>query len=90
MISLPLLDDVQAAGFTPKQLKADLTQTAGQYIASPEVSVIVQEIHSLQGRGHRRGEEDPAATTSRSRASVLDAHRRSPADSTIAPVDRRW
>ena len=45
-ISLPLLDDVQAAGVTPKQLKTNLTRRLAKYVASPEVSVIVREIHS--------------------------------------------
>src|SRR6267142_857038 len=72
MISLPLLDDVQAAGLTPKQLKADLTRRLAKYITSPEVSVIVREIHSLKvaviGEVRKPGRYDVG-----SRASVLDA-----------------
>src|SRR5213594_1348758 len=71
-ISLPLLDDVQAAGLTPKQLKDDLTRRLVKYISSPEVSVIVREIHSLQvaviGEVNRPGRYDL-----KSRASVVDA-----------------
>src|SRR5215813_3566875 len=33
-ISLPLLDDVQAAGVTPNQLNTDLTPRLAQYVAS--------------------------------------------------------
>jgi len=72
MISLPLLDDVQAAGLTPKQLKADLTRRLAKYITSPEVSVIVREIHSLKvaviGEVRKPGRYDL-----KSRTSVLDA-----------------
>jgi polysaccharide biosynthesis/export protein len=71
-ISLPLLDDVQAAGLTPKQLKDDLTRRLAKYISSPEVSVIVREIHSLQvaviGEVNRPGRYDL-----KSRASILEA-----------------
>ena len=45
-ISLPLLNDVQAAGTTPDQLRAELTRAAGKFIADPNASVVVKEIHS--------------------------------------------
>src|SRR5262249_59295202 len=45
-ISLPLLDDVQADGLTPKQLKGDLARRLARDIASPEVPGIVREIRS--------------------------------------------
>ena len=47
-ISLPLLDDVQAAGLTPMQLRANLTAALAGYIPVPGVSVIVREIHSFK------------------------------------------
>jgi len=46
MISLPLLNDVMAAGKTPMQLRDDLVLRLSEYMPQPEVSVIVQEIHS--------------------------------------------
>ena len=46
MISLPLLNDVMAAGKTPMQLRDDLVLRFSEYMPQPEVSVIVQEIHS--------------------------------------------
>jgi polysaccharide export outer membrane protein len=71
-ISLPLLDDVQAAGLTPKQLKDDLARRLAKYISSPEVSVIVREIHSLQVAV--LGEvKQPGRYALKNRASVLDA-----------------
>jgi polysaccharide biosynthesis/export protein len=46
MISLPLLNDVQAAGMTPMQLAALLTDKLKKYIADPRVTVVVTQINS--------------------------------------------
>ena len=46
MISLPLLNDVNAAGLTPEKLAGLLAEAAVKYIADPDVTVIVKEIHS--------------------------------------------
>jgi polysaccharide biosynthesis/export protein len=45
-ISLPLLNDVQAAGMTPEQLSASLTVKLKKYIADPRVTVVVTAINS--------------------------------------------
>jgi polysaccharide export outer membrane protein len=45
-ISLPLINDIQAAGLTPTDLRQQLTMRLGEYVPSPEVSVIVREVHS--------------------------------------------
>jgi polysaccharide export outer membrane protein len=45
-ISLPLLNDVQAAGSTPQQLAARLEEMASKYITDPDATVIVKEIRS--------------------------------------------
>jgi polysaccharide export outer membrane protein len=45
-ISLPLVGELQAAGRTPLQLEQDITTRLHNYIADPEVTVMVQEIHS--------------------------------------------
>ena len=45
-ISLPLLNDVQAAGLTPQQLAASLTEKLRKFIASPNVTVVVSQINS--------------------------------------------
>lgn len=45
-ISVPLLDDVQAAGFTPMQLAALLSERLNQYITEPRVTVTVTGINS--------------------------------------------
>lgn len=43
-ISLPLLDDVYAAGLTPLQLKAVLTERFSQRLLDPEVTVIAIQV----------------------------------------------
>jgi len=45
-ISIPLLNDVQAAGLTPEQLNATLEKAASKYIAEPDATVIVREVRS--------------------------------------------
>ena len=47
-ISLPLLNDVQAAGLTPMQLREALTKGLTTYIPTPAVSVLVREVHSFK------------------------------------------
>jgi polysaccharide biosynthesis/export protein len=45
-ISLPLLNDVQAAGLTPDQLAAKVTEDLKKYVTNPQVTVIVTTINS--------------------------------------------
>ena len=45
-ISLPLLNDVQAAGLTPVQLADSLTTKLKKYVADPRVTVVVTQINS--------------------------------------------
>ncbi len=45
-ISLPLLNDVQAAGLTPTQLGALITADLKKFVTDPQVTVIVREINS--------------------------------------------
>lgn len=47
-ISLPLLNDVQAAGFTPSQLRDALAKRLTEYMPNAEVSVIVLETKSTK------------------------------------------
>jgi polysaccharide biosynthesis/export protein len=58
-ISLPLLNDVQAAGLTPSQLAAQLTESLKKFVANPQVTVIVTTINSqrvyLMGEVMRAG-----------------------------------
>ena len=56
-ISVPLLDDVQAEGLTPQELKEVLTEALSEFIAAPDVTVLVREMNSqlvyLLGEGVR-------------------------------------
>lgn len=45
-ISLPLLNDIEAAGLTPDQLRVRLAQAADKYIENPTVTVVVKQINS--------------------------------------------
>lgn len=45
-ISLPLLNDVQAAGLTPEQLRQQITSAAARLVEDPTVTVVVKEINS--------------------------------------------
>jgi polysaccharide export outer membrane protein len=47
-ISLPLIDDVQAAGFTARQLKDVLTNKLKEFVENPNVSVTVVEANSFK------------------------------------------
>jgi polysaccharide export outer membrane protein len=46
MISLPLLNDVQAAGLTPMQLAVSLTTKLKKFLADPRVTVVVTQMNS--------------------------------------------
>ena len=45
-IGIPLLSDVQASGLTTKQLQENITEGLKKFVTGPQVSVVVQEIHS--------------------------------------------
>jgi len=45
-ISVPLVDDVQAAGLTTTELKDVLSQALAEFVAAPDVTVIVHQINS--------------------------------------------
>lgn len=45
-ISFPLLDDVQAAGLTPVQLKKNIEAKLKEYVASPSVTVTIRNAAS--------------------------------------------
>lgn len=45
-ISLPLLNDVPAAGLTPMQLAASITEKLKKFLADPRVTVVVTQINS--------------------------------------------
>jgi polysaccharide biosynthesis/export protein len=45
-ISMPLLNDVPAAGLTPNQLAAQITASLKRFVTDPQVTVIVAQINS--------------------------------------------
>jgi polysaccharide export outer membrane protein len=47
-ISLPLINDIQAAGLTPMQLRDSIVKSLTTYMPTPTVSVIVREVHSFK------------------------------------------
>jgi len=47
-ISMPLVDDIQAAGLTPLQLKGKLTERLKDFVEAPNVTVIVMEANSFK------------------------------------------
>ena len=71
-ISLPLVGEVQATGQTPLKLEQDIAAKLKNYIAEPEVTVIVQQINSqkfnILGQVSR-----PGSYPINNSATVLDA-----------------
>ncbi len=45
-ISVPLLDDVQAEGLTPQELKEVITRELSEYVTAPDVTVVVLQMNS--------------------------------------------
>jgi polysaccharide export outer membrane protein len=52
-ISVPLLDDVQAEGFTALELKEVITRDLAEYVSNPDVTVVVRQVNK---RVHVLGE----------------------------------
>lgn len=46
MVSVPLIDDVQAEGLTPQELKDVITRELQEYVTAPDVTVIVIQMNS--------------------------------------------
>jgi polysaccharide export outer membrane protein len=47
-ISVPLLNDVQAAGLTPEELKELVTRALAEFVQNPDVTVVVTQVNSKQ------------------------------------------
>jgi polysaccharide export outer membrane protein len=45
-ITLPLLNDMKAAGLTPDQFRQEVATAAAEYIEDPNVTIVVKEINS--------------------------------------------
>jgi polysaccharide biosynthesis/export protein len=48
MITLPLLRDIKAAGFTPGELADHIQEAAREYLKDPSVTVVVRQMNSRQ------------------------------------------
>jgi polysaccharide export outer membrane protein len=48
LITLPLINDMKAAGLTPEQLRTKVTQAATKFVEAPNVQVYVRDIKSRQ------------------------------------------
>ena len=74
-ITTPLITDMQATGKTPSQLAADITVELKQYIASPRVSVIVDNFSGTFSQQVRivGATEKPASIPYRANMTLLDA-----------------
>jgi polysaccharide export outer membrane protein len=46
MISVPLIDDVQAEGLTPQELKEVVTTELSEFVTAPDVTVLVRQMNS--------------------------------------------
>lgn len=45
-VSMALLNDIQAAGLTPMQLRQEITSSLKKYVSDPQVTVVVDAINS--------------------------------------------
>jgi polysaccharide export outer membrane protein len=71
MISVPLLDDVKAAGMTADQLKEEIATKLGEFISNPNVTVILLESAK---RVYVQGEvQRPGPVSLATQLSVVDA-----------------
>jgi polysaccharide export outer membrane protein len=70
-ISLPLVNDIQAAGLTPGELRQHLASKLTEFVPTPEVSVVVQEVQSLKV-SVVGAVKTPGRFTLRSSATVLE------------------
>ena len=46
MLSVPLIDDVYAAGLTPPELKEVVTRELSEFVSAPDVTIIVLQMNS--------------------------------------------
>ena len=74
-VSVPLVGDIMAGGKTPAEISAQTEQLLTQYIRTPKVSVIIQEIPSAEFQNRVRvvgGVADPRSIQHRDGMTVID------------------
>jgi len=72
MISLPLINDLQAAGLTPRQLQEIIAKSYVNWFTDLDISVSVREVHSIKISVLGMVKE-PGRYELRSQTTVLDA-----------------
>ena len=79
-IALPLINEVQAAGLTPEQLREKLTEESKKYMEDANITVVVRQINSrkafITGEVNKPG---PYPLTSATTVHAADLHGRRPA-----------
>jgi polysaccharide export outer membrane protein len=62
MITMPLIGDIHASGFSPLQLGDDISSKLKKYVQDPNVTVVISQIHSkivyMLGEVARKGPID--------------------------------
>ncbi|MFK8075898.1 MAG: XrtA/PEP-CTERM system exopolysaccharide export protein [Granulosicoccus sp.] len=74
-VSLPLVGEVIAGGRTPVEIAADIERKLTQFIRTPKVSVIVEEIPSAEFQNRVRvvgGVADPKSISHRDGMTIID------------------
>ena len=74
-ISVPLVGDVIAGGRTPAEISADTETKLLQFIRSPQVSIIVEELNSAEFQNRVRivgGIAEPKSISHRDGMTVID------------------
>jgi polysaccharide export outer membrane protein len=74
-ISVPLVGDILAGGRTPAEIAADTEQRLTQFIRTPKVSVIIEEIPSAEFQNRVRvvgGVVEPKSISHRDGMTVID------------------
>lgn len=74
-ISVPLVGDIRAGGQTPAEIATDTERKLSQYIRTPKVSVIIQEIPSAEFQNRVRvvgGVTEPKSIQHRDGMTVID------------------
>lgn len=74
-ISVPLVGDVLAGGRTPSEIAIDTEQKLTQYIRTPKVSVIIEEIPSAEFQNRVRvvgGVAEPKSISHRDGMTIID------------------
>ena len=47
-ISIPLINEIQAAGLTPEELQKKITEESAKFMEDASITIVVREIHSLK------------------------------------------